>query len=92
MWKRTWTSKLHALSENIRFRPGVKLMAAWRKLSLKSAATRERDKNAAHSFGWNSQAGEHMDCEACASDEDFMSELENEYSDEVSGTDMDQWM
>ena len=47
--------------------------------------------NSAHSFGWNSQAGEHMDFEACESDEDFMSELENEHS-EASETDLDQWM
>ena len=66
-------------------------MAAWRKLSLNSAATREPDKNEAISFGWNSQAGEYMDCEACESDDDFISELENEYS-ETSETDMDQWM
>ena len=32
-----------------------------------------------------------MECEACESDEDFMNELENEYS-EASGTDMDQRM
>ena len=53
-------------------------MAAWSKLSVNSAAMRERDKNAVHSFGWNSQTGEYMDCEACDSDEDFMSELESE--------------
>ena len=53
-------------------------MAARRELSLNSAPTRERNKNAAHSFGWNSQADEYMDCEACESDEDFKSELENE--------------
>ena len=96
MWNWTWlepgrgTSKGHALSQKILFRRGVKLMAAWRKLSLNSAATRERDKKTAHSFGWNSEAGEYMDCEACESDEDFMSALENEYSDEASET--DQWM
>ena len=86
------TSKVHALSQKILFRRGVKLMSAWRKLSTNSAATRERDKNAAHSLGWESQASEYMDCEACDSDEDFMSELESEYSDEASGMDMDQWM
>ena len=51
-------------------------MAGWRKLSLNSAATSERHKDAAHSFGWNSQADEYIDSEACESDEDFMSELE----------------
>ena len=87
------SSKVHALSQKILFRRGVKLMAAWRKLSLNSAATRERDKYAARSFGWNSQAGEYLDCEACESDEDFMSELEDEYSvASESDTDMDQWM
>ena len=97
-WNWTWlepergTSKVHALSQKILFRRGVKLMAAWRKLSANSAGTRERDKNAAHSLGWKSQASEYMDCEACDSDEDFMSELDDEYSDEASGTDMDQWM
>ena len=61
-------------------------------VAANSAATRERDKNAAHGLGWKSQASEYMDCEACDSDEDFMSELENEYSDEANGTDMDKWM
>ena len=37
-------SSFHALSQKILFRRGVKLMAAWRKQSLNSAATRERDK------------------------------------------------
>ena len=65
-------------------------MAAWRKLSLNSAATRERerDKNAARSLGWNSQAHEYIDSEACESDDDFMRQLENEYSGEASETDM----
>ena len=36
--------ELHALSQKMLFRWGVKLMAAWRKLSLNPAATRERDK------------------------------------------------
>ena len=77
MWNWTWlepgrgTSKVHALSQKILFRRGVKLTAAWRMLSVNSAATRERDKNAAHSLGWNSQAGEDMDCEECDSDEFF---------------------
>ena len=37
-------SEIHALIQKILFRRGVKLMAAWRKLSVNSAVARERDK------------------------------------------------
>ena len=59
------TSKVHALSQKILFRRGVKLMAAWRKLSVNSAVARERDKKVARNLGWNSSADENIDSEAC---------------------------
>ena len=98
MWNWTWlepaqgTSKVHALSQKILFRRGVKLMAQWRKQSLNSAANRERDNNAARSLRWSSQANEYTDSEACESDDDFMRQLENRYSDEAGGTEMEQWL
>ena len=62
-------------------------MAAWRKLSVNSAVARERDKKVARSHGWNSLAGEYMDCEACESiDSDdseyleYVRELEERYA------------
>ena len=96
MWNWTWrepgrgTSKAHALSEKILFRQGVKLMAAWRKMSLNSAATRERDKNELSAQLRVELSGGRVHGLRGVR-EDFMSELENEYS-EASKTDMDQWM